>query len=72
MLLVTQINMIEEWALSWQESTGKLKRFRMPELGLFLFYRSIKGSVLLHLNDEPYLGRVAEVCYSETTHFLDE
>lgn len=44
----------------------------MPELRLLLLGRRVKRRVLLHLNDEPYFGRVAEVSDSQCAHLLNE
>ena len=61
MLLVRKIDMVQQWALSWQESTGELKRLRMPELRFSLFNRSIELHVFLHLDDKADFSRVTEV-----------
>jgi hypothetical protein len=44
----------------------------MPKLTFFLFHGVVKGWVFFHLNYESDFGRVAEVCYCEWTHLLDE
>ena len=71
-LLVTQVDMVQQWTLSWQECTSQLKRFRMPELGFFLFLRRVESLVFFHLNYEPDFCRVAEVGDCKAADFLDE
>lgn len=71
-LLIREVDVVEEGALSGQESAGDFQGFSMPVLGLFLFDCGVVGSVFLHLNDEPDLGRVAEVGDRKETHLTDE
>ena len=44
----------------------------MPEFRLSLLYRRIKGLILLHLNYESDLSRIAEIGDGEATDFLDK
>lgn len=44
----------------------------MPELGLFLLLARLKSRVLFHLQNEPDLGRVAEVRDGQMADLEDE
>ena len=63
MLLVGQINVIEKRTLAWKECAGELETLSVPELGLALLARVVKGRVFFHLDDETDLSAVAEVSY---------
>lgn len=44
----------------------------MPKFAFLLLGRGVKCRILLHLDDEADLGRVAEVGDGKTAHFLNE
>ena len=71
-LLIRQVDVVQQGALSRQESAGELKALRVPELGLFLLRGCVKRSILLHLDDEANLGAVAEIGDGESADLLDE
>lgn len=52
MLLVAQIDMVQQWTLSWQECAGELERFRMPELRFLLLRWRVEALIFFHLNYE--------------------
>ena len=52
MLLVAQIDMVQQWTLSWQECAGELERFRMPELRFLLLCWRVEALIFFHLNYE--------------------
>ena len=64
--------MIQQWAFSWQERASDLKSFSVPVFRFNLFFIWIKVGVFLHLHNEPNLGWVAEVRYSQVTNLVDE
>ena len=64
--------MIEEGALAWQEGTGDFKGLCMPVFTLLLSVSRLKVGILLHLQNESDFSRVAKVCHSEVSYFLDE
>jgi len=59
--LVGEVDVVEKWALTWQEGAGHLKRLRMPKFRLCLLLGDVPGGVLLHLNDKSDFSRVAEI-----------
>jgi len=61
-LLVAKINVIQEWALAWEESACELERFSMPVLTFLLLCGRIEAVVFLHLYNKTDLGRITEVC----------
>lgn len=60
-LVVTDVDVVYQWALPRQESTTNLKTFSVPVLAFFLSLRGVKRRVLFHLHYKPYLSAVAEV-----------
>ena len=71
-LLIRQVDVVQQGALSRQESASELKALRVPELGLFLLRGCVKRSILLHLDDEANLRAVAEIGDGESADLLDE
>lgn len=72
MLLVAKIDVIEERALSGEESTRQFERLGVPKLAFLLLLGCFKRRIFLHLNYEANLCRVAEVADCETADFLNE
>ena len=60
-LLVTQINVVQQRTFAWQETASDLKTLCVPVLALLLLLLKVALRIFLHLQDEPYLGGVAEV-----------
>ena len=64
--------MVKQGTLAWQEGAGDFKRLRMPVFTLLLSVSCLKVGVLLHLKNESDFSRVAKVCHSKMSYFLDE
>jgi hypothetical protein len=71
-LLVTEVDVVEQGTLAWEEGACQFERLGVPELALLLLLRRFKALVLFHLNNEANFRRVAEIGHSERAHFLDE
>jgi hypothetical protein len=71
-LLVGEVDVVEEGALTRKESASKFQRLCVPELALFLLIWRVVGLVFLHLDDEADLGGVAKVGNGEAANFLNE
>ena len=70
MLLVAKIDMIEKWAFPRKEGAGNFQSFGMPELAFWLFVCLVISWVFLHLKDESYLSRIAEVAHCKVANLL--
>lgn len=56
MLLITEVDVVEQGALTREESASKFKRLGVPELTFLLLLRRFKALVFFHLNDEADLS----------------
>ena len=69
-LLVADVDVVQQWALPWQERTTDLQTFSVPVFAFFLPLRGVKSRVFFHLYNKPYLSTVAEVAHYQTAYFL--
>lgn len=70
--LVTHIDVVQQGAFPWQKRATDFQRLGVPVLTLVLLGQSVKGTVFLHLDDEPDLSTVAEVTDCEVGNLADE
>ena len=71
-LLVRQVYMIKQRTLAWQEWAGDFKGLCVPVFTLLLSVSRLKVGVLLHLQNKSDFSRVAKVCNSKVSYFLDK
>ncbi len=75
-LLVTEQNMVEQWAVTRQEGAGYLKSLRVEVLWLLRLLSSVKArdlwDLLLELDDESDLGGDAKVANDNEADALQE
>ncbi len=62
-LLVTNVDVVQEGALSGEERTRNLEGLRVPVLRLLLLHWGVEGGVFFHLDDEADLGAVAKIAH---------
>ena len=74
--LVAQQDVVQKWTVRWEELTGYLKRFCMPELGLVRLFCDVEllkiVDFLFKLNYKAYLSAYAKVADAEEADSLQE